>query len=159
MERRINVRGIVVDESGHILAVKHRDKNTGKESDYWALPGRGLDAGEALDKGLVREFEEELGIRAVIGSLLFIQQFICPYRNGSESEQMELFFHVTNTADFQHDIDLSMTSHGYELARVAFIDPSTSDILPDFLQSVGVRNHIDTSQPVLFVDNLQKPSR
>ena len=159
MERRINVRGIVVDENGHIFAVKHRDRNTGGESDYWAIPGGGLDIGEALDSGLAREFEEELGIKATIGRLLFMQQFIFIHRNGNQSEQIELFFHIANTADFQRDIDLSVTSHGHELARVGFIDPSTSDLLPDFLQKVDVRNHIDTNQPVLFVNNLQKPSR
>lgn len=159
MERRINVRGIVADENGHIFAVKHRDRNTGGESDYWAIPGGGVDIGEALDDGLAREFEEELGIKAAIGRLLFMQQFIFTHRNGNQSEKMELFFHVTNTADFQRDIDLSATSHGHELARVGFINPATSDLLPDFLQNVDVRNHIDTNQPLLFVNNLKEPSR
>ena len=159
MERRINVRGIVADDNGHIFAVKHRDRDTDGESAFWAIPGGGLDIGESLDKGLVREFEEELGIKPVIGRLLFMQQFIFTHRNGNRSEKMELFFHLENTADFQHDIDLSATSHGHELARVKFIDPAVSDLLPDFLQKVDVRNHIDTNQPVLFVDNLQECSR
>lgn len=159
MERRINVRGIVADENGHIFAVKHRDRNTGGESEYWAIPGGGLDIGEALDDGLMREFKEELGIKAIIGRLLFMQQFIFTHRSGNQSEKMELFFHVTNTADFQRDIDLLATSHGHELARVGFIDPATSDLLPDFLQKVDVRTYIDANQPVLFVNNLQEPSR
>lgn len=159
MERRINIRGIVADENGHIIAVKHRDRNTGGESDYWAIPGGGLDIGEALDNGLAREFEEELGIKPIIGRLLFMQQFIFTHHNGNQSEQMELFYHVTNTADFQRDIDLSATSHGHELAHVEFIDPAASDLLPDFLQKVDVRNHIDTNHPVLFVNNLKEPSR
>ena len=159
MERRINVRGIVADDNGHIFAVKHRDRDTDGESAFWAIPGGGLDIGESLDKGLVREFEEELGIKPVIGRLLFMQQFIFTHRNGNRSEKMELFFHIENTADFQHDIHLSATSHGHELARVEFIDPAVSDFLPDFLQKVDVRNHIDTNQPVLFVDNLQESSR
>lgn len=159
MERRINVRGIVADEKGHIFAVKHRDRDTDGESDFWAIPGGGLDVGESLDEGLVREFEEELGIKPVIGRLLFMQQFIFTHRNGSQSEKMEFFFHVTNTADFQHDIDLSATSHGDELARLAFIDPAVSNLLPDFLQNVDVRNHIDTNQRVLVVNNLKEASR
>lgn len=159
MERRINIRGIVADGNGHIFAVKHRDRDTNGESDFWAIPGGGLDIGESLEDGLVREFEEELGIKPTIGRLLFIQQFIFTHRNGNQSEKMELFFHVTNTADFQRDIDLSATSHGHELARVAFIDPAANDLLPEFLQNVDVRNHIDTNQPVLFVNNLQKSSR
>lgn len=159
MERRINIRGIVADDNGHVFAVKHRDRNTNEESDFWAIPGGGLDIGESLDNGLVREFEEELGIKPTIGRLLFMQQFIFTHRNGNQSEKMELFFHVTNTVDFERDIDLSATSHGHELVRVAFIDPATSDLLPDFLQKVDVRKHIDTNQPVLFVNNLQEPSR
>lgn len=159
MERRINVRGIVTDTNGHIFAVKHRDRDTGGESDFWAIPGGGLDVGESLDEGLIREFEEELGINPIIGRLLFMQQFIFTHRGGNQSEKMEFFFHVTNTADFLHDVDLSATTHGHELARVAFIDPTVSDLLPAFLQDIDIRTHIDTNQPVLFVNNLQEPSR
>jgi 8-oxo-dGTP pyrophosphatase MutT (NUDIX family) len=159
MERRINVRGIAVDDKGYIFAVKHRDNNTNGESDFWAIPGGGLDATESLNDGLVREFEEELGIKPKIGRLLFMQQFIFTHRDGSQSEKMELFFHVTNTSEFQSDIDLASTSHGHELARVAFIDPTNSDILPDFLQRIDIRSHIDTNQPVLVVNNLNETSR
>jgi len=156
MERRVNVRGIIVDDNGHIFAVKHRDQDTGGESDFWAIPGGGLDVGESLSEGLMREFEEELGIRPVIGRLLFMQQFIFTHHSGSQLEKMEFFFHVTNTADFLRDIDLSTTSHGQELTRVVFINPTVSDLLPDFLQKIDVRNHIDTNQPVLLVDNLSR---
>lgn len=159
MERRINVRGVIADENGHVFAVKHRDRDTGGESDYWAIPGGGLDIGEALDDGLAREFEEELGIKATIGRLLFIQQFIFTHRNGNQSEKMELFFHVTNAEDFKYGVDLSASTHGHELARVDFIDPASSDLLPDFLQTVDIRNFIDTNQPVLFVNNLNKQSQ
>jgi 8-oxo-dGTP diphosphatase len=159
MERRVNVRGIVVDENGRVFAVKHRDRNTGGESDYWAIPGGGLDVGESMEDGLMREFEEELGVKPVLGRLLFMQQFIFTHRNGKQSEKMELFFHVMNTMDFQYGIDLSATSHGHELARVNFIDPASSDLLPDFLQKIDLRHHIDTSQPALFVNNLKELSR
>lgn len=159
MERRVNVRGIVSDDTGRIFAVKHRDRNTSGESDFWAIPGGGLEVGESLEDGLVREFEEELGVAPIIGRLLYIQQFIYTHRGGNQSEKMELFFHVTNTADFMREIDLSATSHGYELARVAFVDALTSDLLPDFLQKVDTRKHIDSNQPVLFVNNLNEMSR
>lgn len=159
MERRVTVRGIVADENGHVFAVKHRDRDTGGESEYWATLGGGLDVGESLVDGLARECEEELGIKAEIGRLLFMQQFVFTHRNGKQSEKMEFFFHITNTADFQNDIDLSSTSHGHELARVAFIDPMASDLLPDFLQNINIREFIDTNQPVLFVNNLNEKSR
>lgn len=159
MERRINIRGIVVDDNGHIFAVKHRDRNTNGESDFWAIPGGGLDTGESLDQGLIREFEEELGIKPELGRLLCMQQFIFTHRDGKQTEKIELFFHVTNTKDFQCDIDLSLASHGHELTRVRFIDPATSDLLPDFLQKVDIRDHIVANRPVLIVDNLRELSR
>lgn len=159
MERRINTRGVVVDDKGYIFAVKHYDRDTGGESDYWALPGGGLDMGEFLQDGLIREFEEELGVRPDVGRLLFMQQFVFNHRNGKQSEQMELFFHVTNTGDFQRNIDLSAAEYGHELTRVAFIDPAVSYLLPDFLQRVDIREHINTNQPVLVVNNLDEASR
>ena len=159
MERRINVRGIIIDESGHVLAVKHRNRDTGGESDFWAIPGGGLDIGESFNDGLIREFEEELGIKPSIGRLLFMQQFIFTHRNGKQSEKMELLFHITNTMDFQRDIDLSVTTHGYEISRVSFINPATSDLLPDFLQKLNMRTYVDTIQPVMMVNNLRESTR
>ncbi len=157
MERRVNVRGIVTDENGRIFAVKHRDHATGEESTFWATPGGGLDNRESLHDGLIREFTEEVGVVPTIGQLLFVHQFIAHHRDGRSTEKLEFFFHVTNTADFQKDIDLSTTSHGYELTRVAFITPSENDLLPAFLQTVGIQHHhIATSQPVLFVNNLNE---
>lgn len=159
MERRINVRGIVIDENGYVFAVKHRDHATGKESAFWATPGGGLDIGESLYDGLTREFTEEVGINPTIGQLLFVHQFTAYHRNGSKSEKLEFFFHITNTANFKKMIDLSATSHGYELTQAAFIDPHSNDLLPAFLQTTDIQHHINTSQPVLFVNNLNAPYR
>lgn len=159
MERRINVRGIVVSDSGQILAAKHRDSVTNQESEYWATPGGGLDIGESVNDGIVREFEEELGVIPVVGRLLFMQQFISRPQDGRQIDSLELFYHIENTSDFQHDINLTTTSHGCELARVAFIDPAVSNLLPNFLQELDIRKHIDTRQPVLFVNNLHEKKK
>jgi len=51
---------------------------------------------------------------------------------------MELFFHVTNVADFIN-IDLSKTTHGEEeIAEIAFIDASKEHVLPKFLTEVDL---------------------
>lgn len=159
MERRLTVRGVVADEAGRIFAVKHRNGTTGRESDFWAMPGGGLDVGESAEAGLVREFEEELGITPKLGRLLFTQQFIFTNKNGKQTEKFELYFHVVNTADFKKAIDLSATSHGHELTKAEFIEPSASYLLPDFLQNIKLRSFIDTDQPVLLVDNLNEVPR
>jgi 8-oxo-dGTP diphosphatase len=159
MERRVNVRAVIVNDEGHVFAVKHRNRTDDSESEYWALPGGGLDIGESIHDGLVRELVEEIGIAPKIGRLLFIQQFTAQHRDGRKSEKMELFLHVENSSDYAGDIDLSKTSHGHELIRVAFVDPSTSDILPSFLQNVSVKKHIDNNLPVTIFDNLSEQAR
>jgi 8-oxo-dGTP diphosphatase len=159
MERRVNVRGIIVDDEGRVFAVKHRDRTDGSESEYWALPGGGLDVGESINDGLTRELVEEIGIAPKIGRLLFMHQFTAHHRDGRKSEKMELFIHVENTSDYIGDIDLTKTSHGYELMRVEFIDPSTNDILPSFLQTLAVKDHIDNNLPVAMFDNLNEQPR
>ncbi len=159
MERRTNVRGVVCDDDGLIFAVKHRDHHDGTESQYWATLGGGLDPHETLHDGLVRESVEEVGIVPKIGRLLFIQQFIAYHRDGHTTEKMELFFHVENTEDYKRPIDLSSTTHGHELFRVGFVPPHDSFILPSFLHVINIRDFIDTNQPVLVVNNLDKPSQ
>lgn len=94
----------------------------------WCVPGGGLDEGEALIPGLKREILEEIGIKAVVGNLMYIQQFAY---NGVEF--LEFFFHVTNAKDYLQ-VDLSKTTHGAtEIAEINFVDPVTTNILPKFL--------------------------
>lgn len=155
MERRVNVRAVIVDKDGKLFAVKHRDDN-GQEMEYWATPGGGLDPAESLVDGLVRELVEETGIKPVVGKLLFIQQYVGIRRDGEKREGIELFFHVTNTEDYQIDIDLARASHGHEISRVAFIDPKTNDVLPMFMQSIDILDYVNNDKPVYFIDNLNE---
>lgn len=53
----VGVAGVVVDDSGRALSVRRR------EPPRWELPGGALEVGERLTEGLVREVEEEIGLR------------------------------------------------------------------------------------------------
>ena len=158
MDRRVNVRGIIVNEKGQLFAVKHRT-HEGHESDYWATPGGGLDTGEPLLDGLSREMVEETGVKPKIGKLLFMQQYVGERRTGEKIEGMELFFHIENTADYEGDIDLSAASHGFELTRVDFIDPVKNDVLPSFLRTIDIKNCIENDLPVHIVNNFNEEAR
>ncbi|MDB5177072.1 MAG: hydrolase [Candidatus Saccharibacteria bacterium] len=158
MKRRVNVRGIAINEQGSLLAVKHRGQD-GSESEFWATPGGGVDEGESLLDGLTREFVEELGIVPEIGRVLFMQQYTRTRLSGEKIDCLEVLFHIKNHREFEKEIDLSKTSHGHELARVAFIDPKVEDLLPDFLQKIDIPDQINNDRPVHIIDNLHEPSR
>lgn len=54
---RVAIRVLVVQHD-KVLLVKEANDN------WWALPGGGVDHGEAIESSLVREVEEELGVPA-----------------------------------------------------------------------------------------------
>ena len=74
MRRRVNVRGIIINNKDELFCQK-LTANTGKGRDFWCTPGGGLEMGESLLDGLRREMIEETGVKPEIGKLLFIQQF------------------------------------------------------------------------------------
>ena len=147
-KRRIGVRGIIY-KNGKILAVRHKDQN-GNPKDFWAIPGGGLDPGESLEDGLRREMEEELGIKAEVGRLLFVQQFRSPRHDCDE--ELEFFFLLENAEDLTN-LDYSGTTHGLsELAACKFIDPLKETIKPAFLSEIDLKNYTETLQQVLITN-------
>jgi len=155
MQRRITVRGIVINDKGHLLAQKFRQED-GSESDYWGTPGGGLDPGEILTDCLHREMIEETGIAPTIGKLLFMQQYTSTHPDGSMREYLEFFYHVENYQDYE-TIDLSKTTHGQEeLTRCEFVDANVENILPKFLQEVNLQSAINGTSPVMLATYMQQ---
>lgn len=127
--RKITSRAMVID-NGKLLCVRQNsyEGSVVLETEYWCLPGGGLDDFEAVIPALKREIIEELGVGPVIGDLLYVQQF-----EHEGEEQLEFFFHVINSQDFMK-IDLSKTSHGAkEIAEFGFIDVTKVNVQPRFL--------------------------
>ncbi len=149
--RRINVRAIICKD-GKLLAVKH--KHGEDISHYYAVPGGGLNPQESLVDGLARELREETGVDAVIGNLLFIQQF--PSARAGYTEELEFFFAVKNPDNFT-GINLENTSHGAdELAVCEFVDPASVTLYPEFLQSIDIVGYANNDRPTLVIDNLHE---
>lgn len=155
MRRRVNVRGIIINENGEIFCQK-LTANTGKGRDFWCTPGGGLEMGEGLLDGLRREMIEETGVKPEIGKLLFIQQFADtnPSSKHGVCEQLEFFFLITNWQDYQN-IDLEKTSHGVEeVAECGFVDPKTTRILPSLLTEIDLNNLINKPAEVQIFSEL-----
>ena len=155
MQRRVNVRGIIVSDQGEIFC-QQLTANNGKGRNFWCTPGGGLKSGESLLDGLHREMIEETGVKPEIGRLLFIQQFT---ESGEQSahgpnEQLEFFFLITNWQDYQH-VNLEQTSHGVEeVAECGFVDPKTTRILPSYLTEVDLDWIINESTDVHIMSEL-----
>lgn len=155
MQRRVNVRGIIISDQGEIFCQKLTANNgTGRE--FWCAPGGGLELGESLLDGLRREMIEETGVKPTIGKLLFIQQFTDtnPSSKHGATEQLEFFFAITNWRDYRH-IDLEQTSHGVEeVAECGLVDPKTTRILPSYLTEVDLNWLVNESTDVQMMSEL-----
>ena len=151
-KRRINSRAIIWRD-GKILAVRHKDTDWA-EDDHWALPGGGLDYNEFIKDAVKREVFEELGVEAEVGELIGIQQFYSQRKDFSE--ELELFFHVHDSPDFDK-IDLSKTSHGMnEIAEVKFVDPKQTYMKPECLSTMDIAGIIAGTAPVHVENQLIK---
>ena len=148
--RRINVRGLI-KKDGKLFAQKLKNKD-GTSTSYWCTPGGGIDPQESLHDALKREMIEETGVAPKIGRLVLIQQFA--YKgttNHDETEQLEFFFEITNSDDYEN-IDISATTHGdLEIAECDFINPDEYNLLPTILAEPEFRSAMDDpTASVLF---------
>lgn len=152
-KRRVNVRGIII-KNNKLFAVRLKQPD-GSAGNYWCLPGGGLDPYETLEQGIVREMIEETGVRPVVGNLLYIQQLRSTRRH--RDEELEFFFHITNTEDYAK-VDFLNTTHGAkELSHAEFIDPKAVEcILPSFLAKEDLVKVVADSQPIAIMNRLDE---
>lgn len=92
---RVAARGIIVRD-GMLLVQEYRDGD-----EVWSTtPGGGVEKGERLDDGLVREIEEELSIRVQVGPLRYVRELRGATRIklmgglSQDFHQLEHFFEV-----------------------------------------------------------------
>lgn len=83
---RLRVCGLY-REGNRLLMVRHRGINI--SDTFWCPPGGGLQFGEATREGLIREFDEETGLKIEVGEMLFVNEFREPPLHA-----LELFFEV-----------------------------------------------------------------
>lgn len=91
---RVAAKAVIVND-GHLLTVKVRDLLDPDEF-YYGLPGGGQQPGENLHDALLRECEEEIGVRVRVGELMFVRDYIGPNHRRAAVDgrfhQVELIF-------------------------------------------------------------------
>ncbi len=144
--RRIAVRAIIAD-GDKLLLVRHKPYHNKPASEFFCTVGGGLDLSESLIEGIKREVLEETGVEAVVGKLIFVQQ----YRERQMGQDViEFFFHITNTKDFEN-IDLGSSSHGdEEIEEVGFYNPKEISVLPEFLREVDIQKALAEPEAIIF---------
>ena len=88
--RRFNVRvyGLLVNEHDQILVADEliRGKYTTK------FPGGGLELGEGLIDGLIREFQEECGVQVAVEDHYYTTDFFVPSDFDDESQVISVYY-------------------------------------------------------------------
>lgn len=116
----IRCRAIIFHD-GKLLLVRHSS-----DSGYVALPGGHLEWGEDVKSCLSREITEELGVKPVIGRLLYVNTFV----SSENIQPLEFFFEVLNGKDYI-DSDKIVRSHAHELSGIYWVSPEDNvKILP-----------------------------
>ncbi len=81
------------------------------------LPGGGIEIGETIPEGLVREFKEETGLTVKIGKLLFVDESFFTH-NGEDAHGILIFYEVKK-------IDGTLTTNEDDSAEVKYLDIDT----------------------------------
>lgn len=68
MNKRIRYQGAILRDD-HVLLIKHREHNGGRE--YWIMPGGGREEGESEEACVAREMKEETHLDIIVERLLF----------------------------------------------------------------------------------------
>jgi len=112
---RVRVCGICF-EGDDILLVHHQGLGNGNS--LWAPPGGGMQYGESAHEALIREFEEETGLKIAVKRFLFVHEYLAPPLHG-----IELFFEVeVNSGLLKTGIDPEMEASEQLITETGYKD-------------------------------------
>ncbi|MEU6165390.1 NUDIX hydrolase [Streptomyces tanashiensis] len=131
-----SVTAVVRDYAGRLLVIHKTD------NDLWALPGGGHDIGERIADTVVREVEEETGIRVVVDGIVGLYtdpEHVLAYDDGEVRQQFSICFRA-------HPVDGSLrtSSESKEVRWMAPADLDDLDIHPSM--RLRIQHGLDESR-------------
>lgn len=125
MEKRISARGIIIDNDSVILMFRRRISEDGKVKEYYVLPGGGVEENETLEEAVMREMEEEFGVKVnIIGFI------------GTDEGESSIanFFHLTIKEGTPRlggpELAKNCEENYYEIRTVKISDLDSIDVMP-----------------------------
>lgn len=113
-----SVTALVQDAEGRLLLIHKTD------NDLWALPGGGHDIGESIGETVVREVEEETGVRVEVLSVVGLYTdpaHVMAYDDGEVRQQFSICFRARPVAG---ELRTSLESK-----EVRWVDPADLESL------------------------------
>ncbi|MEJ2425392.1 MAG: NUDIX domain-containing protein [Candidatus Thiodiazotropha sp.] len=141
------VRAVILRD-GAVLMQKKRSETKGE---WYTLPGGGQNAGETLEASLIRECEEELGVRIKVGELLTIADTFKPRETAVPSTRhvIEIYYACQVPAHYhahsgdhpdKHQVDVVWLPIG-RLAGFSFQPNDLVQLLPRIITD-GLRGYL-----------------
>lgn len=147
MAEKIGIRTATVTiKDGKVLLVSSKYD----DGEYYLFPGGGVEFGETIEEGAIRETLEETGIKVKIDKLLHINEFI--YRNNWNKRSITVFFLAT-----PEESTNNITNNGGKIKQIEWVNISNLnnlDIRPKILSNILIesKDGFDNISPEYSVD-------
>jgi len=135
MAEKVGIRTATVTiADGKVLLVNSKYD----DGEYYLFPGGGLEFGETVEEGAIRETLEETGIKVKIVKLIHLNEFI--YKSDWNKRSVTTFFLATPVSEN----DSILTDDGGKIKQISWIniaDLKNLDVRPRILANI-----LDSSQ-------------
>ncbi len=136
--KRFNVRvyGLLINDRNQILVADEAFKNGTRATKF---PGGGLELGEGLIDGLIREFREECGIDIEVTEHFYTTDFFQPSFFDTESQIISVYYLCksrewqkikTSTSKFDFDVESGQEAESFRWVSLYDIEDEDNITLP-----------------------------
>ena len=119
---QVGIAGMVINARDEVLVIQERRGPTASLKGFWKLPGGLVDPGEDMSAAVVREIEEETGVRAKFHSLVaFRESHLGPFGSTDIYCVCACTLQDGSLYDAQREMDQPVSPHPDEIKQVAWL--------------------------------------